>query len=365
MSLRVRALGCTLVALAACGGDDTAAWLMVGAGETRFVELRDGDHIEVVLGFQGGHMLLLALRAGGVVAGDPGDPTDSDNPRVTYSAFAVDTEQILGVITEQRGLVRQEDEFELVGAALIFNPALDTSLYFDRDLRIEIALVDKRGVEVRDSVTVTTDAPTRTLGLLDLHVDPGEVVRSANDDPECPSREVGGAQGQDRSFARPNVRPGAEVAALVRGVATVAARLVIDAEYLDRLSVSHQRELVTSAHPRIVDPSEMEKHVAGQRTLQGVGPLDQRPLAQDELVSVRNLVAVLGHAEATVGVGRGGRSLHVHPMPPGAFERRSGALLVDGRALTDCGRVGTTSAPEREHRQSEERLAKHTGSRNG
>jgi len=214
-----------------CGAEtdapDPDAWVSVGAGDEHYAGLTDGDSVQIVLGPQGGYMIALALRAGSVEPGDDGDPSDPENPRITFRALRASDDSVLGVITQQRGLSpTAESTYESYGTWLIFNPAIPTESYFDTEIVVEVALVDARGAEPNDSVTVTAIAPEIATSL-DLDVEPGEVVGGADDDAEHAAAEVGDAHQQrvaglrrDRGFA-------ADEAALERHVAHVAGVGVI------------------------------------------------------------------------------------------------------------------------------------------
>jgi len=104
-------------------------------------------------------MLALSVVADGVTAGDPADPTDPDNPRVTFQGFAADDAartDPLGSITVVRGLAETEEgELHLLGTWLVFRANLDTSVYFDQPLIVDVRLVDVGGHEASDSALVT------------------------------------------------------------------------------------------------------------------------------------------------------------------------------------------------------------------
>ncbi len=150
------------LALAGCA-DLGPAWVEVGDGEDQHTGLDDGDDVPIVLGPQGGYMIALSLGAGGVLAGDPADPTDPRNPRVTFQAFLPDEPEPLGSITPVRGLSPMDDgDLQLLGTWLIFDAALDTAVYFDQLIDVDVQITDARGNEASDSVSVTsTWTPSR------------------------------------------------------------------------------------------------------------------------------------------------------------------------------------------------------------
>lgn len=164
MSVLAPVRGAALLLLLACAAvgcdvDLGPTWVEIGEGLEQHADLTDGDEVAIVEGPQGGYMIALSLGAGGVVAGDPADPTDPKNPRVTFQAFREDDSDRadpLGSITVVRGLDRTDDgDLELVGTWLVFDAALETSVYFDQVIVTDVRLVDTRGNEATDSATVT------------------------------------------------------------------------------------------------------------------------------------------------------------------------------------------------------------------
>jgi hypothetical protein len=149
-------VGAALLLLAGCA-DLSPAWVVIGDGQDQHTGLLDGDDVPIVQGLQGGHMVALSLGAGGVLAGDPTDPTDPRNPRVTFQAFLAEEPDPLGSITVVRGLSPMDDgDLQLLGTWLIFDAALDTSVYFDQVIDLEVRITDSRGTEATDSVSVTS-----------------------------------------------------------------------------------------------------------------------------------------------------------------------------------------------------------------
>ncbi len=163
-SLRTAAL-LSLVAVSCTPADEPElgdAWVVVGAGEESYSELVDEDEVPIVQGPQGGFMIALSLQAGGVVGGDPLDPTKPANPRATFQAFPSEDPEAapLGSITVVRGLTPIGGKaFELLGTWLIFDPSLPVESYFDTDMEIVVTLVDTEGDTASDSVAITALAP--------------------------------------------------------------------------------------------------------------------------------------------------------------------------------------------------------------
>ena len=152
-----------LLWLAACGGDLGPTWVELGQGELQHDELADGDEVSIVRGPQGGTMVALSLEAGGVLAGDPVDPTYPDNPRVTFQSFALDDaerSQPYASITVVRGLQEAGDgALELFGTWLVFDAALDEALDFDQALAVNVRIVDALGNEATDTAEATALGP--------------------------------------------------------------------------------------------------------------------------------------------------------------------------------------------------------------
>jgi hypothetical protein len=157
-TLRALLAAATLLSLVGCSADLGPSWVVIGQGDEHHAELADGDDVSIILGPQGGYMVPLSLRAGGILGGDPDDPTDPDNPRVTFQAFLQEDGEgadPLGSITVVRGLdAVDEAEFELLGTWLVFDAAVDTSVYFDQPLRVDARIADPLGNEATDSVVI-------------------------------------------------------------------------------------------------------------------------------------------------------------------------------------------------------------------
>jgi len=161
LALALTLLGCG----GGVGAGETAdplgpAWVDLGAGESAYSPLEDGGGVEIVMGPQGGYMIALALRAGGVVGGDAADPTRPENPRVTYQAHLEGSGATLGSITVINGLTAVDEQtFELVGTWLIFDSSLDTAEYFDQMIDVDVFLIDSDGRETGAGAAVTALAP--------------------------------------------------------------------------------------------------------------------------------------------------------------------------------------------------------------
>ncbi len=164
-----RRIGLLLVAALfaiGCVDDDYVvsgpAWVELGTGVADFVSLADARDVAIVTGVQGGYMIPLSLRAGGVVAGDAADPSSPDNPAVAYRAYLVDSGLPVGVATRVRGLTTVDrDTVELVGTWLLFDPTVDRAELFDRDVRIELELTDATGARAEDAGVCRVLAPER------------------------------------------------------------------------------------------------------------------------------------------------------------------------------------------------------------
>ncbi len=132
------------------------AWVEVGGGRDAHVPLHDGDVVDIVRGPQLGYMLAVSVGATGVLAGDPVDPTDPDNPRVTFQSFLLDDPEALGSITVVRGLTEGgTGVLELAGSWLVFDAARDTSTWFDHVIEVRVQITDALGNTATDTATVT------------------------------------------------------------------------------------------------------------------------------------------------------------------------------------------------------------------
>jgi hypothetical protein len=93
--------------------------LAVGVGEQTFAAVADGDTVPLVLGSQGGLMVLGALRVTGIVQGALlfGD---ADNPLVDFQLLAPDGAVLGGYTGISRHFVRGADDvLTLVGETLV------------------------------------------------------------------------------------------------------------------------------------------------------------------------------------------------------------------------------------------------------
>ncbi len=286
------------------------AQVNIGAGFDAFADLTDGDAVQVEAGPQGGLMVVLAIEAGGIVPGDPSDPSHPDNPRMTFRAIDASTDAVLGILTQQKGLsLVGEDGAESLGSWLVFNPSIETSVYFDQEIRIEVLLVDVHGVTVEDQVRVTARAPI-TMTSLNLDFDPGEVVGRPGYDSEHVSRHVRRSKQEIIS------------ATWLTSVRVLEARLVghiphdpivriVDAKNLYSLAFAHDEEFIAGRYAGVAHFGHMQKDVTAECPLQRVGPLGQRSGTQQEMVRGCYIHSVFCHAEATFCIRSGGGSLDV------------------------------------------------------
>lgn len=281
-------------------------WLEVGAGDRTYVAIEDGQTLSIVAGPQGGHMIALGLRAGGVIPGDPLDPTEIDNPRATFRINPVGSEDVVGITTVQRGLTTvDENTFELVGTWLVFNPSVDTALYFERDLRVDATLVDSLGNTLTGSATVFARAPSTSAGRCprsqQFDVDPGKIVRRPGDHAQHAAAQIDHTQQQMISRRRRHVRAIGDEAALKGNVTRLPVGRVVQAKHLDFGAVVHQEQLVARQHVGVVDAGQMQSDLSRQRVDDWVAPFDQSARAKQEVVARGDTIAVLVHVEATVG----------------------------------------------------------------
>ncbi len=115
--------------LGRCQRDDGAPCTGALDEVRRFAPLAEGGPITVVTGPQGAWMLVFSARTAGIVAGDPGDPVDPDNPLVELVVSRAGAEVALyrgrvgfaaaGDQVEASGLFVITEDTSLVGQALV------------------------------------------------------------------------------------------------------------------------------------------------------------------------------------------------------------------------------------------------------
>ena len=353
--------------LLACGDEvgysgpipQAPALVSIGTGESEYRALSDGDDVQIVLGPQGGFMIALAMHASGVVPGDAIDPTHKYNPRFTFRVAHAETGEALGIITQQRGLSEMPDSsFELAGTWLVFNPAVENSVYFDAEATISLSLVDTLDSNPTSQVRVTLVMPMpteeETTLLFDLDVEPSPVVGRLNHDTEHVAAEVCDSQQELVALSRGDRGPG-KVALLKRNISHLPAGRVVLAEELELLVPTLEHELIASEHFRVVDASQVQEDVAGEVVEDGVNPLDQIALTQQEVVPRLDSIAVLAHGKATIGISGAGRALDIETMPSRAFEGITRALLKDVGLITDGIRIRIATSGGRQAKNEQRR----------
>jgi hypothetical protein len=162
----------TLLLLAGCtsdaepdGAGDTdvpslPTEVRLGTGTDAFVPVEDGDEITIVFGPQGGYHLDGSLRASGIVAGDPDDLADPDNPVTTFRVWDATGDPISGLegaeeILYQEGLEPSAEPgvFEMVGRRIFLDIPSDDAVV-GTDLDVEVEIRDVEDVVVVDRHTV-------------------------------------------------------------------------------------------------------------------------------------------------------------------------------------------------------------------
>ena len=155
MSLLLILLGC-----AASSGDTAIEWepaAEIGTGEWEWAELEEGADISVIMGPQGGYHLLGSVRVAGLVAGDPDNLGDPDNPTTTFSVFHGEENLTPGAVYVQ-GLDPVGDpetgfQHEMVGRFAILGIADDDELD-GVELRFHVRVEDVMGAAVEDERTL-------------------------------------------------------------------------------------------------------------------------------------------------------------------------------------------------------------------
>lgn len=138
-----------LLALLACGEDVT---LEAGIGAEAFAPAADGDDLPLVLGPQGSYHVWGALRATGVVPGDPADFAEPRNPKLTM-ALEADGEVLGGFFKLPRGLYPDGDAYVRYGETLVVGPVVDDLLGTEADL--VVAIEDAAGATAEARITGT------------------------------------------------------------------------------------------------------------------------------------------------------------------------------------------------------------------
>jgi hypothetical protein len=153
-----------LVSLVACEGTDDGTTppapltpeVSLGTGVEAYVPVGDGDPITIVFGPQGGYHLDGSLRAQGIVAGDPDDLGDDDNPLTIFRVWDATGDPISGLegaeeIQYREGLepTAEPGVFEMVGRRIFLDIASDDEIV-GTTLDVEVEVTDVEGTTVSD-----------------------------------------------------------------------------------------------------------------------------------------------------------------------------------------------------------------------
>ncbi len=138
------------LALVACAGEDVT--LEAGIGEAAFAPAADGDDLPLVFGPQGSFHVWGALRATGVVPGDPADFAEKRNPKLTM-VLEQGGEVIGGFVKLPRGLYPDGDAYVRFGETLVVGPVVDALLGTEADL--VVAIEDAAGATAEARITGT------------------------------------------------------------------------------------------------------------------------------------------------------------------------------------------------------------------
>jgi len=132
----------------------------LGTGTEEFVPVEDGDEITIVFGPQGGYHLDGSMRASGIVAGDPDDLTDPDNPITAFRVWDETGDPISGLeganeILYQEGLEPTDEPgvYEMVGRRIFLDIPSDDAIVGTM-IDIEVEVHDVNDVVVSDRHTV-------------------------------------------------------------------------------------------------------------------------------------------------------------------------------------------------------------------
>lgn len=155
MSLLLILLGC-----ASGTGDTGIEWeqaVEIGTGEWEWATLEEGSEIPVIMGPQGGYHLLGSVRVAGLVAGDPDDLSEPDNPTTTFSVFHGEENLTPGAVYVQGldpiGNPETGFQHEMVGRFAILGIGDDDELD-GVALRFQVRVEDVSGAVLEDERTL-------------------------------------------------------------------------------------------------------------------------------------------------------------------------------------------------------------------
>lgn len=153
-----------LTFLFACDGtDDDASTpeplspeVALGTGVEAYIPVEDGDTITIVFGPQGGYHLDGSMRAQGIVAGDPDDLSDPDNPLTIFRVWDATGDPISGLegaeeIQYREGLepTAEPGVVEMVGRRIFLDIGSDDEIV-GTTIEVEVEVTDVEGTTVSD-----------------------------------------------------------------------------------------------------------------------------------------------------------------------------------------------------------------------
>lgn len=148
--------------LSACGGGTTdpegPPMAELGTGIIEFEPITDGQDLEIVQGPQGGYHFIVAVRASGVIAGNPDDLGDPDNPRVWFRAYRVSDDARIDINNADftQGLEYvpgSNGVFEMISRLVILDIADDSELD-GVSVRLTVDITDIDGRTASDERTI-------------------------------------------------------------------------------------------------------------------------------------------------------------------------------------------------------------------
>ncbi|MFT7522102.1 MAG: hypothetical protein ACI9MC_004254 [Kiritimatiellia bacterium] len=127
--------------------------IAIGSGELDWLQMTDGDEIEVVYGPQGGYHFYGSVRLANIEAGDASNVESSLNPTTRFEAWVDDTPLVMiEPFTQGYDLAAEDAEpftHELTGRLVIIDIDDDDEIN-GKDVRFEVTVTDHLGQVHRD-----------------------------------------------------------------------------------------------------------------------------------------------------------------------------------------------------------------------
>jgi len=132
----------------------TPATATVGTGTSDFMDLADGDDLEVQMGFQGGFHVWGAVRTTGLYPGNEADYRDHTNPLVRFQVALPDGTIVADTHDQRRPLTASgTGEFDLVSEQVRLPDSYISELA-NQEVSLSVSVTDGCGTTVMDSRNV-------------------------------------------------------------------------------------------------------------------------------------------------------------------------------------------------------------------